>query len=334
MRAPAAAGPRFASPGQYTPRHLADKILTAREALEGERKQVTVLFADMKSSMEFMADRDPEEAWAILDPVIEHMMRAVHEFEGTVTQVLGDGIMALFGAPVAHEDHAIRAGHAALRMQEMIGALSRDLWQRKGARIEIRIGLHSGEVVVQSVANDLTMDYVPVGQTIQLASRLEQLARPGTVLVTGTVAHLAGDSFAVKALGAVPVKGASAPVEVFELLGAERPRSRLQAAASRGLTPLCGRADELSALRALVARAARGEGQVIGLVGEPGVGKSRLAWELTRRLRHDGWYTLEMHATSFGRAAPIARPSIWCADGSGSRRATIAGPSSRRSWRG
>ncbi|HVQ76652.1 MAG TPA: adenylate/guanylate cyclase domain-containing protein [Candidatus Binatia bacterium] len=306
---PGAGAARFTSPGRYTPRHLADKIRTTQSALEGERKQVTVLFADIKSSMEFMADRDPEEARAILDPVIERMMDAVHEYEGTVTQVMGDGIMALFGAPVAHEDHAIRAGHAALRMQETIGALSREVWQRDGARVQIRVGLHSGEVVVRSVSSDLAMDYLPVGSTTHLAARLEQLARPGRVLVTEAVVRLSEGCFSLVPLGSVPMKGLTTAVEVYELVGAERPRSRLQAAAARGLTPLAGRAAELAALRALVDRASRGEGQVVGLVGEPGVGKSRLALEVTRSLRQEGWYTLEMHATSFGRATSY-RPSI------------------------
>src|SRR5215470_2916241 len=162
---PSAGQDRFSSPESYTPKHLAEKILTSRSALEGERKQVTVLFADLKGSMELLADRDPEEARKILDPVLEHMMEAVHRYEGTVNQVMGDGIMALFGAPVAHEDHGVRACYAALRMQEMLREYSARLRRTQGIEVQIRVGLNSGEVVVRSIGNDLRMDYTAVGQT-------------------------------------------------------------------------------------------------------------------------------------------------------------------------
>ena len=171
-------------PESYTPRHLAEKILTSRAALEGERKQVTVLFADLKGSTELLADRDPEEARTLLDPVLEHMMEAVHRYEGTVNQVMGDGIMALFGAPLAHEDHAVRACYAALRMQEAIGQLRAMRVQRShGVPIQIRVGLNSGEVVVRSIGSDLRMDYTAVGQTTHLAARMEQMAQPGSILL-------------------------------------------------------------------------------------------------------------------------------------------------------
>src|SRR5262245_58698790 len=157
--------PRFASPESYTPRHLAEKILTSKSALEGERKQVTVLFADLKSSMELLADRDPEEARKLLDPVLEHMMEAVHRYEGTVNQVMGDGIMALFGAPLAHEDHAVRACYAALRMQESVARYAAGVFRSYGVPVQIRVGLNSGEVVVRAIGSDLHMDYTAVGQT-------------------------------------------------------------------------------------------------------------------------------------------------------------------------
>src|SRR5262249_49305874 len=181
-----AEGVRFAAPNAYTPKHLAEKILTSRTALEGERKQVTVLFADLKGSMELLADRDPEEARKMLDPVLEHMMDAVHRYEGTVNQVMGDGIMALFGAPLAHEDHAVRACYAALRMQQAVARYADDLRQREGVNVQIRVGLNSGEVVVRTIGSDLHMDYTAVGQTTHLAARMEQLARAGTTLVTGS----------------------------------------------------------------------------------------------------------------------------------------------------
>ena len=176
-------GPALPPPDSYTPKHLAEKILTSKSALEGERKQVTVLFADLKGSMELLADRDPEEARKILDPVLERMMEAVHRYEGTVNQVMGDGIMALFGAPLAHEDHAVRACYAALRMQETRQAATpRTCAAAHGVEVQIRVGLNSGEVVVRSIGSDLHMDYTAVGQTTHLAARMEQLAPPGTVL--------------------------------------------------------------------------------------------------------------------------------------------------------
>src|SRR3954449_10499422 len=156
------------SPQDYTPKHLAERIVSSRGALEGERKQVTVLFADLKGSMELLADRDPEEARRILDPVLERMMEAVHRYEGTVNQVMGDGIMALFGAPLAHEDHAVRACYAALRMQAALQQYADEVWRSQNVRIQMRVGLNSGEVVVRSIGSDLRMDYTAVGQTTHL----------------------------------------------------------------------------------------------------------------------------------------------------------------------
>src|SRR5213594_3009507 len=176
-------GQRFATPDAYTPKHLAEKIMTSKSALEGERKQVTVLFADLKGSMELLADRDPEEARRILDPVLTHMMEAVHRYEGTVNQVMGDGIMALFGAPIAHEDHAVRACYAALRMQESVNQYAEEARSAHGATVQIRVGLNSGEIVVRAIGNDLRMDYTAIGETTHLAARMEQAARPGTVLI-------------------------------------------------------------------------------------------------------------------------------------------------------
>jgi class 3 adenylate cyclase len=177
-----AAPVRSPAPEIYTPRHLAEKILTSKAALEGERKQVTVLFADLKGSMELLADHDPEEARKILDPVLERMMEAVHRYEGTVNQVMGDGIMALFGAPLAHEDHAVRACYAALRMQESLKRYAGEMRRTSGVPLAIRVGLNSGEVVVRSIGSDLHMDYTAVGQTTHLAARMEQAALPGSII--------------------------------------------------------------------------------------------------------------------------------------------------------
>src|SRR5438445_3345953 len=208
---PTPAAPRFPSPESYTPKHLAEKILTSRAALEGERKHVTVLFADLKGSMELLADRDPEEARKILDPVLAHMMDAVHRYEGTVNQVMGDGIMALFGAPIAHEDHAVRACYAALRMQESVNRYAEGVRRTEGVPIQIRVGLNSGEVVVGAIGNDLKMDYTAIGQTVHLASRMEQMATPGSILMTADALQLAEGYVQVKPLGPVPVKGMSEP---------------------------------------------------------------------------------------------------------------------------
>src|SRR6186997_1177707 len=216
------------APDSYTPKHLAEKILTSKAALEGERKQVTVLFADLKGSMELLADRDPEEARQLLDPVLEHMMAAVHRYEGTVNQVMGDGIMALFGAPLAHEDHAVRACYAALRMQEALKRYADDVRRAQGVTVTIRVGLNSGEVVVRSIGSDLHMDYTAVGQTTHLAGRMEQLATPGTIRLTAATLRLAEGYVEVKSLGPVPVKGLVDPVEVYEATGASTVRTRLQ----------------------------------------------------------------------------------------------------------
>ena len=300
--AASAAEPRFASPKSYTPHHLAEKILTSKSAFEGERKQVTVLFADLKGSMELLADRDPEEARKLLDPVLEHMMEAVHRYEGTVNQVMGDGIMALFGAPIAHEDHAVRACYAALRMQGSVTRYAEDVRRRHGIDVQIRLGLNSGEVVVRAIGSDLHMDYTAVGQTTHLAARMEQLARPGTTLITVETLRLAEGYITVKALGPVPVKGLTDPVEVFELTGAGHARTRLQAAVIRGLTRFVGREAEVEHLRRVLTLAGAGRGQVVALVGEAGVGKSRLTYEFTHSHRVQDWLILEASSVSYGKA--------------------------------
>ena len=246
---------RFDVPEIYTPRHLAEKILTSKAALEGERKQVTVLFADLKGSMELLADRDPEEARKLLDPVLAHMMEAVHRYEGTVNQVMGDGIMALFGAPLAHEDHAVRACYAALRMQESVKKYADEVRRSHAAVVKIRVGLNSGEVVVRAIGSDLHMDYTAVGQTTHLAARMEQLAEPGSILLSPATLELAEGYVEVKPLGPLPVKGLPAPVEVYELVGAGAVRSRLHAAAARGLTRFVGRDSEVDQLRQALERA-------------------------------------------------------------------------------
>jgi class 3 adenylate cyclase/tetratricopeptide (TPR) repeat protein len=295
---------RFASPDAYTPSHLARKILTARAYLPGERKKVTVLFADLKGSLELLADRDPEDARVLLDGVLERLMEAVHRFEGTVNQVMGDGIMALFGAPVAHEDHAVRACYAALRMHRSVATHAEELRRRQGVDVQIRVGINSGDVVVRSIGNDLNVEYSAVGQTTHLAARMEQLARAGTTLITDATRRLADRYIEVEPHGPVPIKGLKQPVEVFELRGAT-PASRLRANAG-ALTRFLGREDELRRLEERIARADEGAGQAVGVVGEAGVGKSRLVWEFTRSTRTQGWLLLEAPSASYTTPTPYA----------------------------
>src|SRR5262249_9161261 len=286
----------------YTPKHLAEKILTSRAALEGERKQVTVLFADLKDSTELIRGLDPEAAQQLLDPALHRMMDAVHRFEGTVNQVLGDGIMALFGAPIAHEDHTLRACYAALAMQAAMQPYTEEVRRRRGLELRMRVGLHSGEVVVRAIGNDLHMDYSAVGETTHLAARMEQLATPGSIRLTASTFGLVEGLVRVTALGPIPIKGLVEPVEVFELTGVTTLRRRLQAAAVRGLTRFVGRQHELNALRQAQAQAEAGHGQVVALVGEAGVGKSRLAYEFVHAHPIQGWLVLESASVSYGKA--------------------------------
>jgi class 3 adenylate cyclase/tetratricopeptide (TPR) repeat protein len=293
---------RFGPPAAYTPKHLAEKILSSQAVLEGERKTVTVMFADLKGSMELLADRDPEEAREFLDPVLERMMEAVHRYEGTVNQVMGDGIMALFGAPLAHEDHAVRACYAALRMQDSVARYAEDLRRGHGADVQIRVGLNSGEVVVRSIGSDLHMDYTAVGQTTHLAARMEQLARPGATLMTETTLRAVEGYVQVRSLGPTPIKGLTEAVPIYELIAAGVARTRLQASVARGLTRFVGREAEVDQLRQAVEQAAAGRGQIVAVVGEPGVGKSRLFYEFVHSHRTQGWLVLESSSVSYGKA--------------------------------
>ena len=292
------------APLAYTPPHLTDKILAARPALEGERKQVTVLFADLKDSTELIRGLDPEAAQQLLDPALQRMMAAVHRFEGTVNQVLGDGIMALFGAPIAHEDHALRACYAALAMQAAMQPYTEEVRRTRGLELRMRVGLNSGEVVVRAIGNDLHMDYSAVGETTVLAARMEQMATPGTIRLPAATLRLVEGLVHVTALGPVPVKGLSDPVEVFELTGVSPLRRRLQAAAARGLTRFVGRLPEVEAVRQARQRAGTGHGQVVAVVGEAGVGKSRLVYECVHAQDTQGWRVLESASVSYGKATP------------------------------
>ncbi len=292
------------APLSYTPSYLTEKILDARPRLEGERKQVTVLFADIKDSTELIRELDPEAAQQLLDPALRRMMAAVHRYEGTVNQVLGDGIMALFGAPIAHEDHALRACYAGLAMQAAMCEYTEEVRRTQGLELRIRVGLNSGEVVVRAIGNDLHMDYSAVGQTTHLAARMEQLAAPGSIRLTAGTLRLVEGLVRVSALGPIPVKGLPEAVEVFELVGASAVHRRLQAAMARGLTRFVGRETEIVALAQALTRADAGHGQLVAAMGEAGVGKSRLLYEFVHSHRTQGWRVLEAASVSYGKATP------------------------------
>ena len=297
-------------PIAYTPRHLAERILAEQAALEargapdGERKTITTLFADIKGSMDLLEDLDPEEARQLIDPALTLMMEAVHRYEGYVAQSLGDGIFALFGAPIAHEDHAQRAVYAALRMQGEIRRYADRMRLRRGIPLQVRVGLNTGEVVVRSIrTDDLHTDYVPIGHATGLAARLQSLANPGSIVVSESTFRLTDGFFAFKALGAAQIKGVSEPVPVYEVVDVRPLRTRLQVAASRGLVRFVGRQPELGLLQRAWEQATRGQGQIVAAVGEPGVGKSRLCYEFKRLAQRDG-LVLEAFSVSHGKAYP------------------------------
>jgi class 3 adenylate cyclase/DNA-binding winged helix-turn-helix (wHTH) protein/tetratricopeptide (TPR) repeat protein len=304
LTGPPLATRRPTEPLTYTPAYLTEKILTSRAALEGERKQVTVMFADITGSLALIEGLDPEEARQRLDPVLHLMMEAVHRYEGTVNQVLGDGIMALFGAPVAHEDHALRACYAALAMQAALRRYGDEVRQTQGLTVQIRVGLNSGDVVVQAIGNDLSMDYSAVGQTVHLAARMEQLAIPGSILLSAATLHQVEGLVQVKTIGPMAVKGLTKPVEVFELVGAAVVRPWLRAAVAQRPTRFVGRHIELQALGEALARTISEHGQLVAVSGEPGLGKSRLLYEFSHGPLTADWRLLETGAMSYGQATP------------------------------
>src|SRR5881396_1698329 len=294
----------------YTPRHLAERILAeqaaieARGATDGERKTITALFADIKGSMELIEDLDPEEARHIVDPALQLMMDAVHRYEGYVAQSLGDGIFALFGAPIAHEDHPQRALYAALRMQEEMRRYGDQVRLKHGVPLTMRVGVNTGEVVVRSIRkDDLQTDYVPVGHSTNLAARMEQMATPGSILVTAYTHKLTAGYFEFKALGEAQLKGVEEPLQVYEVLGAGPLRTRLQVSATRGLTRFVGRHSEMDQLRRALEQAKAGHGQIVGVIGEPGLGKSRLFYEF-KLTSQSGCLILEAFSMSHGKASP------------------------------
>jgi class 3 adenylate cyclase len=289
-------------PRDYTPRHLADKILRSKSALEGERKQVTVLFADVKGSIELAEQMDPEEWHRVLDRFFQILADGVHRFEGTVNQYTGDGIMALFGAPIAHEDHAQRACYAALHLRDQLRGYANELRLDRGLSFAVRIGLNSGEVVVGKIGDDLRMDYTAQGHTVGLAARMEQLAEPGTAYLTEHTAALVSGYFELEDLGCSKIEGSAEPLGIFALRGVGALRTRLEVSRARGFTRFVGRDREMASLESALAQAGEGRGQVVGVVGEAGVGKSRLCLEFVEGCRAQGIAVYEAHCPAHGKA--------------------------------
>jgi class 3 adenylate cyclase/tetratricopeptide (TPR) repeat protein len=302
---PAPGTPLPPAPRAYTPKHLAEKILTSRTALEGERKQVTVLFADVKGSMDLAEQLDPEDWHRLMDRFFHILAEGVHRFEGTVNQYTGDGIMALFGAPIAHEDHAQRACYAALHLSDALRGYANELRLTRELSFAVRMGLNSGEVVVGKIGDDLRMDYTAQGHTVGLAQRMEQLAEPGKVYLTEHTAKLVRGLFQLEDLGRLSVKGVQAPVGVFALVGVGPLRTRFDVARARGFSRFVGRDAEMQTLETALARAREGQGQVVGVVAELGVGKSRLCYEFAERCRARGVRFIEAHAVAHGKAIPL-----------------------------
>jgi class 3 adenylate cyclase/tetratricopeptide (TPR) repeat protein len=300
---PAAPGARV--PRDYTPKHLAEKILTQKSALEGERKQVTVLFADVKGSMDMQEGIDPEQWHRVLDRFFQILADGVHRFEGTVNQYTGDGIMALFGAPIAHEDHAQRACYAALSLVDALRDYARELRRESGLDFSTRIGINSGEVVVGKIGDDLRMDYTAQGHTVGLAARMESLAEPGKVYVSGNTAERVKGYFSFDDLGPFKVKGVGEPIAVFELTGVGTLRTRFDVSRARGLTRFVGRDDDMQILQAAFESAKRGKGRAIGVVANAGVGKSRLCFEFAERCRADGVLVLQASGVPHGKNIPL-----------------------------
>jgi class 3 adenylate cyclase len=292
------------APQSYTPKHLAEKILNNRSALEGERKQVTVLFVDIVGSTSQSERMDPEEVHTLMGQAIEGMVEEVHRYEGTVNQFLGDGVMALFGAPIAHEDHARRAVQAALAIQRALQPLNEELRRRGRIGLQVRQGLNTGLVVVGSIGTDLRMDYTAVGDTTNVAARLQHAAEPGSILISGRTRRLVEGYFQLRSIGAIDLRGKAEKVPAFEVLSAQSARTRIDIEADRGLTPLFGRNKEMQTIVEAFEKSKSGAGQVVLLVGEVGIGKSRLLMELRRRIGDQASWC-EGRSVSFGRAMAL-----------------------------
>ena len=299
------AAPAERDPRAYTPKHLAEKILQSKSALEGERKQVTVLFADVKGSMELAERMDPEEWSTIMSRFFQILSQGVERFEGFVDKFTGDGIMALFGAPIAHEDHAQRACYAALHLRDEIRRYADALRLSQGIDFSVRLGINSGDVVVGRIGDDLRMDYTAQGYTVGMAQRMEQLAAAHSVCLSEATAKLVSGYVALRDLGVSTVKGVSDPLRVYELKGMGALRTRLDVSRARGFSKFVGRADEMATITAALDRVMYGNGLAIGVVAEAGTGKSRLCFEFAERCRARGLLVREGHAIAHGKAVPF-----------------------------
>ena len=290
----------FTKPQSYTPKHLADKILTTRSSIEGERKLVTVFFADVADYTAMSEKLDPEEVHQMMDGAFKILMDEIHKYEGTINQFTGDGVMALFGAPVSHEDHAQRACYAALSIQKAMGEYGEKIEKDTGVEFKMRVGLNSGPVIVGAIGDDLRMDYTAVGDTTNLGSRMESMAGPGTILVSGNTHRLARDFFEFKSLGKIEVKGKKEPQEAFELIKAGEVATRIGASVAKGLTRFVGRKNSMAVLLDAFDKVKSGSGQVVGLLGEAGVGKSRLLLEMRNLLPQGEYHYLEGRCLQYG----------------------------------
>ncbi len=301
LRAPKETAPiDYAKPQSYTPKHLVDKILTTRSSIEGERKLVTVMFADVANYTSVSEKLDPEEVHQMMDGAFKILMDEIHKYEGTINQFTGDGVMALFGAPVAHEDHAQRACYAALSIQKALGAYGDKIEKDTRVAFKMRIGLNSGPVIVGAIGDDLRMDYTAVGDTTNLGSRMESLARPGTVLLSKHTRRLVKDYFDLRSLGQMEVKGKKEPQEAFELIEASKVITRIGASVAKGLTRFVGRKSSMATLLDTFDKVKSGSGQVVGLLGEAGVGKSRLLLEMRNMLPQGEYHYLEGRCLQYG----------------------------------
>ena len=288
----------------YTPPHLAEKILTSRSALEGERKHVTVLFADVQGSMDLAESVDAEEWHRILDRFFAILSDGIHRFEGTINQFTGDGVMALFGAPIAHEDHAHRACHAALALSEELARYASELRRTRSLNFSVRMGLNSGEVVVGKIGDDLRMDYTAQGRCVGLAARMQQLASADRIYLTDATAQLVAGYFRLADLGEFTIKGVRDPVRVHDLRGVGSMQTRLDVSRARGFSRFVGRDDESKLLDEALDRALGGDGRVVGLVAEAGVGKSRIVHELAERARRRGVSVHSGRGLAHGKSIP------------------------------
>lgn len=292
------------APQTYTPRYLAEKILTTRSALEGEHKLVTVLFADLADSSAMAQQLDAEKLHLLLDRVLQLAAAAVHRYAGTVNSYLGDGMMALFGAPIALEDHASRAVHAALAIQEAMRDLDAAVRHELGVPVQLRIGLNTGPVVVGRIGVDLRRDYTANSNVVHLASRLQSVAEPGTIVVTEDTRRAVAGEIATELLGPIEIRGQREPVVLFKVTGRRAQPNPLGPRGEHGLTGLVGRARELGVLHERLSRAKAGQGQAVAVVGEPGLGKSRLLYEFRQSLGDDGAGWLEGHCRAHSLSLP------------------------------